>query len=165
MSTAENTFAALSTGIPYTREQMSKAIYDALCGYQSHEYATGETQEETLEISWHAGREQWQFVRMEAGVRSIHYKGMWEGSLVGEDPDLLYSMCENLDLIDELQDELEDPRDLQYKFQNMLQHYNPDQFELCWQEFERRNPGNPFPKDYAQHLWNQEWFGDLEDQE
>jgi hypothetical protein len=51
---------------------------------------------------------------------------------------------------------------LQHKFQNMFQHYDSHQFELCWQAFEQRNPGNPFPKDYAQYLWKQEWFGDLE---
>ena len=51
---------------------------------------------------------------------------------------------------------------LQHKFQNMLQHYDPDQFELCWQAFDQHNPGNQFPKNYAQYLWNQEWFDDLE---
>ena len=108
MNTAENTFAALTTGLPYTAAQMSKAIYNALANWQTHTWAGGDTQDESLEISWHEGHQEWQFVRMVRGVRTIEYDQLYESALADEDPELLYSLCDSLDLLEDLQAELED---------------------------------------------------------
>ena len=106
---SQNTFAAIKTGIPYTAEQMSLAIYQALCDYQSSDYAYGEDSAgNSLEIHWHNGFEQWQMIYRENGQPIINYDGLHETSLVDEEPSLLLSLCESLDLIDELQEQLEE---------------------------------------------------------
>lgn len=105
---ADNTFAAIKTGIPYTAEQMSTAIYRCLCDSQITDYAYGEDSDgNSLEIHWHSKFEQWQMIYRQNGQVSINYDSLHEHSLVWEEPSLLLSLCENLDLVDELQDELE----------------------------------------------------------
>ena len=104
----DNTVAALKTGIPYTAEQMSQAIYGVLCDSQITDYAYGETDEESLEISWHNRFEQWQIIRRDSkGHPEINYDGLHETALAFEDPKLLLDMCERLDLVEELDELLE----------------------------------------------------------
>ena len=106
---SQNTFAAIKTGIPYTAEQMSRAIYQALCDSQISDYAYGEDSEgNSLEIHWHSKFEQWQLITRENGQPMINYDSLHETSLIWEEPSLLLSLCESLDLVDELQDILEE---------------------------------------------------------
>jgi hypothetical protein len=105
---SQNTFAAIKTGIPYTAEQMSEAIYRALCDSQIYDYAYGEDSGgNSLEIHWHSKFEQWQLVYRVNGQATINYDALHETSLVYEQPSLLLSLCESLDLVEQLQEELE----------------------------------------------------------
>jgi hypothetical protein len=106
---AQNTFAAVKTGIPYTAEQMSLAIYRSLCDSQVYDYAYGEDKDgNSLEIHWHNRYEQWQMIYRVNGQPMINYDGLHETSLVHEEPSLLLSLCESLDLVDELKEQMEE---------------------------------------------------------
>jgi hypothetical protein len=106
---AKNTFAAIKTGIPYTAEQMSEAIYDSLCNSQIYDYAYGEDSAgNSLEIHWHSKFDQWQLIYRQNGQPTINYDSLHETSLVHEEPSLLLSLCESLELVDELQELLEE---------------------------------------------------------
>ena len=108
MNTAENTWAALNTGIPFTTEQMSQAIYDCLCEYHTHDYVYGEYQQHSLEITWHLHHKHWQLIHRHNGQPRINYDQLHAGSLIFEEPALLFDMCENLGIVDQLKQDLED---------------------------------------------------------
>jgi hypothetical protein len=107
MSTAENTMHALRTGIPYTPEQMSMAIYQCLCGSQIRDQAYGEDdQGNSVEIQWSESHCEWQIINHYAnGQVSVCYDHFCEGSFANWDPVMLLDLCDNLDLIEDL-DEL-----------------------------------------------------------
>lgn len=106
--TAENTFQALKTGIPYTPRQMSRAIYRCLCEGQVREQCYGEDQEgNSVEIQWSESHSEWQIINHYAnGQTSVNYDHFWEESFVNWDPAMLLAICENLDLTEELDEEL-----------------------------------------------------------
>ena len=92
--------------IEFSTQQMSGALYDYLCGYQSGEHAYGEDAEgNSVEITWSAAHEEWQVINRYHGETTIHYDSFWEGSWEDEDPVLLRDMCDRLGLIDELTEE------------------------------------------------------------
>jgi hypothetical protein len=106
---SQNTFAAIKTGIPYTAEQMSKAIHQAMCERQMADYAYGEDANgNSLEIHWHNTHESWQLISRVNGQPTVNYDLLHETSLEWEEPSLLLSLCEHLDIVDELQQELEE---------------------------------------------------------
>ena len=51
----------------------------------------------------------------------------------------------------------------QIDFMNMIQDYESHEFQLCWINFKEMYPNSNFPKDYAEHIWNETMAEGLED--
>ena len=94
---------------PYTAEHMSQAIYQCLCDSQIREQCYGEDAEgNSTEIQWSASHESWQIIQhFTNGQMSVSYDHFSERSFQHWDPVLLYDLCDNLDLLDDLQEQLE----------------------------------------------------------
>ena len=107
--------ALISHPVPFTAEQMSGALYRYLCDDQLGEHAYGEDSKgNSMEITWIGSRGEWQVIdRFADGQCRIIYDDFWEGTWEDEDPELLYSMLNNLGLVEELQERLEEEADTQ----------------------------------------------------
>jgi len=97
--------ALISHPVPFTTKQMSQVLYDYLCDSQIGDHAYGEDGKgNSMEIAWSSSHEEWQVInRFACGTTNIHYDGFWEESWVNEDLEMLYDMCQRLNLIDELE--------------------------------------------------------------
>lgn len=94
----------------YTPERMSEAIYDCLCEGQVRESAYGEDNDDnSVAIEWSPGHQEWQIIwRWNTGECRVEYDHFYEGSFEDWDPLLLLSLCDDLDLIDSLQESWDD---------------------------------------------------------
>ena len=98
-----------TSAVPFGVEQMSEFIYDVLCNGQIREHAFGQDgSNNSLEIQWNQVRDEWQLIRDENGRTTVRYDHLYEGSFLDEDPELLYDIIENWDMVEKLQDQLED---------------------------------------------------------
>jgi hypothetical protein len=91
--------------IPFSVQQMSQAIYTALCEDQVHEYVSGQDGEgNSIEIAWSAAHEEWQVITRTGDGIDVYYDHFCETSFADLDPEMLYDMCDNLGLIEAMQE-------------------------------------------------------------
>jgi hypothetical protein len=94
--------------IPFSVQQMSQAIYTALCEDQVHEYVSGQDGEgNSIEIAWSAAHEEWHVITRTGDGIDVYYDHFCETSFADLDPEMLYDMCDNLGLIETLQEAVE----------------------------------------------------------
>ena len=97
-----------TSAVPFGVEKMSKFIYDVLCNDQSREHAFGQDGPgNSLEINWSHTHEEWQFISRVDYKTDVEYKGLWEESFVYEDPEILYDIIRNWNMVEDLEEILE----------------------------------------------------------
>ena len=52
-----------------------------------------------------------------------------------------------------------------WEFKNMIEIYEFESFNACWKEFKTKYPEVFFPKEYAEHIWNEEMCKEVDKQD